>query len=394
MKKKLLLFTVLASLMVLAACESDIPEIVDDPIVISDSIPEDEIKPEPPVSDNDTVVDVSENDPEPAAVEKAPSAFKAIRMYADYLDAMCESREDLTATLHYDLLYVDDDDIPELAYMEHSAHVATVHLCMAYDDGVYEVGEFGEYGNFAYIPGTGKILSFQMNQGVYLYDFFHLENRTLQEDTSFEIVEGQLEGEITRYYIDGDEVEEEAYNTAFLAAKETNYSSCDYFDAFSYADSYDVYSILMQYHKLGHRPPTIEITNEILNATGEYSADKFGVYGAEPKPIGDFEGMFASLTLSEDGFLSVWYGDGTDEGLVTDYAMPLNGFKTGIGTLSEGSEWYVTASNEDKTRNYEMHYMPDKTVKLIVFDSNGFKGDFSYYFEMSLMEEPEVESED
>ena len=104
--------------------------------------------------------------------------------------------------------------------------------------------------------------------------------------------------------------------------------------------------------------------------------------------------MFASLTLSEDGFLSVWYGDGTDEGLVTDYAMPLNGFKTGIGTLSEGSEWYVTASNEDKTRNYEMHYMPDKTVKLIVFDSNGFKGDFSYYFEMSMMEEPEVESED
>ena len=248
MKKKLLLFTVLASLTVLAACESDIPEIVDNPIVISDSIPEDEIKPEPPVSDNDTVVDVSENNPEPAAVEKAPSAFKAIRMYADYLDAMCESREDLRATLHYDLLYVDDDDIPELAYMEHSAHVATVHLCMAYDDGVYEVGEFGEYGNFAYIPGTGKILSFQMNQGVYLYDFFHLENRTLQEDTSFEIVEGQLEGEITRYYIDGDEVEEEAYNTAFLAAKETNYSSCDYFDAFSYADSYDVYSILMQYH--------------------------------------------------------------------------------------------------------------------------------------------------
>ena len=394
MKKKLLLFTVLASLTILAACESDIPEIVDDPIVISDSIPEDDIKPEPPVSDNDAVISVSENEPAPAAVERAPSAFKAIRMYADYLDELCDGHDELAASLHYDLLYVDDDDIPELAYMEHSAHVATVHLCMAYEDGVYEVGEFGEYGNFAYIPGTGKILSFQMNQGVYLYDFFHLENRTLQEDTSYEIVEGQLEGEITRYYIDGDEVEEEAYNTAFMAAKETNYASCDYYDAFSYADSYDVYSILMQYHKLGTRPPTIEITDEILAKTGEYSADKFGVYGAESKPIGDFEGMFASLSLSKDGILSVWYGDGSDESLVTDYAMPLTGFKTGMGTLSEGSEWYVTATNEDKTRNYELHAMPDATVKLIVFDSNGFKGDFSYYFEMSMLEEPEVEGED
>ena len=188
MKKKVTLLTALACSIVLAACESDIPENIPDPsTVITESVSVDEEKPAVSVSSDDTEASVSVEDPEPAAVKKAPSAFKAIRMYADYIDGLCDGHEELASTLHYDILYIDDDDIPELVYMEHSAHMATVHLCMAYEDGVYEVGEFGEYGNFAYVSGEGKILSFQMNQGVYLYDFFHLEDRTLQEDNSFEI---------------------------------------------------------------------------------------------------------------------------------------------------------------------------------------------------------------
>ena len=60
-------------------------------------------------------------------------------MYADFLDDLAKDDEVLRSTLRYDLLYVDNDDIPELVYMEDSAHSSMVHMCLAYEDGVFEV---------------------------------------------------------------------------------------------------------------------------------------------------------------------------------------------------------------------------------------------------------------
>ena len=44
-------------------------------------------------------------------------------------------------------------------------------MIMAYTDGAFEIGEFGENGSFSYVPSGGKILSFYMGMGSYLYDF-------------------------------------------------------------------------------------------------------------------------------------------------------------------------------------------------------------------------------
>ncbi|MBP5624436.1 MAG: hypothetical protein J6X36_06175 [Lachnospiraceae bacterium] len=328
-------------------------------------------------------------EPEPAAVKKAPSAFKAIRMYADFLDDLAKDDEVLRSTLRYDLLYVDNDDIPELVYMEDSAHSSMVHMCLAYEDGVFEVGEFGEYGNFSYLENKGRILSFYMNHGTYLFDFFTLENRTLQEDKCYETVEEQFEGDGTRYYIDGDEVTQEEYDADYAKQYTGRFTGCEYFDAISYADSYDVYSILMEYHKNGHKPANIEMTDTIKAAVGLYGAVSYGVYGVDPANAKEFEEGFANADLTEDGYLSVWYGDGADETLVTDYTMPLTAFRDGSITSYKDTVWYVMTSNDSKDRDYEFHFIDEETIRLVVFDSKRTFGDISYYFVMKKTVEEE-----
>ena len=374
MKKKLLIILSLITIISLCACGNDTASVSNASVVSAGS----ETDPVAASSEDESSID----EPAPAAVQKAPSPFKAIKMYADFLDDLAKDDEALRSTLRYDILYVDDDDIPELVYMEDSAHSSMVHMCLAYEDGVFEVGEFGEYGNFSYLANAGRILSFYMNHGTYLFDFFTLENRTLQEDKCYETVEPQFDGEDIRYYIDGDEVTQEEYDADYAKQYVSRFTSCEYYDAISYADSYDVYSILMEYHKNGHKPSNIEITDTIKSAAGLYGAALYGVYGEDPAKAVSFDKGFANADLSEDGYLSVWFGDGSDEMLVTDYAMPLTAYRDGHGAVFKDTLWYVKASNESKDREYEFHYIDEETIRLVVFDPKGTFGDNSYFFVM------------
>jgi hypothetical protein len=380
MKKKLLILSILTILFSLVACGGDKPSVSTDPIS-QETV---KTSTEPAIS-SEVSTDVEE--PEPAAVKKAPSAFKAIRMYADYLDGLAKDDEALRATLRYDILYVDNDDIPELVYMEDCAHSSMVHMCLAYEDGVFEVGEFGEYGNFSYLENGGRILSFYMNHGTYLFDFFTLENRTLQEDKCYETVEDQFDGDTIRYYIDGDEVTKEEYDADYAKQYTGRFKSCEYYDAISYADSYDVYSILMEYHKSGHKPANIEMTDTIRSAAGIYGAVSYGVYRDDPANEKELSEGFANADLSEDGYLSAWFGAGSDETLITDYAMPLTAYKDGRGSAFGDSVWCVSATNDSKERDYEFHFIDEETVKLLVFDSKSTFGETAYYFVMKKIPE-------
>lgn len=381
MKKKLLTILSFITIFTLCACGDKTPAVSNGPVASASEETSTET-----VSSAETE---NVEEPEPAAVKKAPSAFKAIRMYADFLDDLAKDDEVLRSTLRYDLLYVDNDDIPELVYMEDSAHSSMVHMCLAYEDGVFEVGEFGEYGNFSYLENKGRILSFYMNHGTYLFDFFTLENRTLQEDKCYETVEEQFEGDGTRYYIDGDEVTQEEYDADYAKQYTGRFTGCEYFDAISYADSYDVYSILMEYHKNGHKPANIEMTDTIKAAVGLYGAVSYGVYGENPANAKEFEEGFANADLTEDGYLSVWYGDGADETLVTDYTMPLTAFRDGNISSYKDTVWYVMTSNDSKDRDYEFHFIDEETIRLVVFDSKRTFGDISYYFVMKKTVEEE-----
>ena len=329
-----------------------------------------------------TEISASEDIPD-ATINDAPDLDTTITMYADFLKNLYESKPDSMFNLRYSIVYADDDDTPELVYMEDSYHAASVHMCFAYKDGVYEVGEFGEYGSFAYVPRGSRIISFYMNQGVYMYDFYSIKDRTLQEDRYFEIMEAEEDTD-TVYYIDGDVVDKDAFDAAYAEANNYKFETCEYYGAFSYMDSYDVYDILYKYATTGIKPPTVKINDDVKEAAGHYSAMAFGEYGMVATDTVGTD-IYCDVDVSEDGYLTIKYGNG--EASVEDVNIPITAFYDALSTIEEGSLFAVTAMNDSLTREYTFHYMPDGSAKLLVFDGGQIFDNSSFYFLLAKLVE-------
>ena len=372
--KKTLVFLTIAAFLLTAACGRKEPA----PVSASPVSEEVSVSVSESVSESIEEVSVSEETPR---INEAPDIDTVVELYADYLKNIYESNVDSMHYLRYDLVYVDDDDIPELVYMEDNYHAATVHMIMAYTDGAFEIGEFGENGSFSYVPSGGKILSFYMGMGSYLYDFYSLEDRTLQEDKYFERAEIMDDSE--RFYIDGDEVDEDTYTAEYAKMNVDKYVVCDYMGAIGYEQSYDVKDILRKYASTRVKPAAIEVTDEIKALEGEYTATCFALYKNPAGPMD--ENMYCNVRISDDGHISADFGIG--DTAFTDDSMPVTEYKDALSTVEDGSLFAVCAMSDDCFREYMCHSMPDGTIKLCIFDSGAAFENSSFYFVLEKNDE-------
>ena len=82
--------------------------------------------------------------------------------YREYIGTLDESED-----VKYNLVYLDDDAIPELLYATGSYHAAGVHICTYRDGKVYPVSSYahGSYGSLTYFPKKGLIRTEDMHMG-------------------------------------------------------------------------------------------------------------------------------------------------------------------------------------------------------------------------------------
>lgn len=119
-----------------------------------------------------------------------------------------------TGNARFSLVFIDDDEVPELLLIEDYCHAAGVRVFTFYQDTVVELGEFGSFDRMQYVERGGMIFSHFMGQG--------------EENTNFcKVEEGKAElicnmhlspplscnGFIEEYEIDGISVDEETYQT-------------------------------------------------------------------------------------------------------------------------------------------------------------------------------------
>ena len=76
----------------------------------------------------------------------------------------------------FNLVYIDEDEIPELAVMVGTAHVNGVDI-YGYCEGevVLIGGSYGGFGSFAYVPKENLIASHYMGQGVLTSIYYQIE---------------------------------------------------------------------------------------------------------------------------------------------------------------------------------------------------------------------------
>lgn len=175
--------------------------------------------------------------------------------YAKYLQKYYKDYPYETDRIKYDLVFIDIDNIPELAVIPSDAHVSGVQICVYADGKVVEAGEFGSFGKCSFNPYENLIFSTHMGQGEEESFFFRLEGNESMELLALHSVPQyenfQYTG--TYYEIDGTEVSEEVYKQVCEEWDWEELNVWGYEDAVSvndidnlYRELYDRYSFLKE----------------------------------------------------------------------------------------------------------------------------------------------------
>ena len=139
--------------------------------------------------------------------------------YVEYLQSYCDNIQyPLTLSyLKFDLVYIDSDDIPELAIIPLPAHPDGVHICVYNDGAVVEAGEFGSRGWCKFKPYGNLICSDFFNMGEGFSSLYRIEGTESVELQTFHFWEIYRDDQYieTGYEVDGVEVSEEKYHEAW-----------------------------------------------------------------------------------------------------------------------------------------------------------------------------------
>ena len=189
--------------------ESEIPQDFSSDIVEKDSDSRTE-NPEADESIPDSAGEMAGEDDSYVLSEEEKKVFLA---YAEYLRKFYEECPFETDEIKFDLVFIDSDNIPELAIIPSDAHAFGVIICVYNDGNVVETGEFGSFGKCRFNPYENLIFSTHMGQGEEESFFYRIEGTESVELLALHRTpqhEGlQYIGE--SYEVDGTAVSEEVY---------------------------------------------------------------------------------------------------------------------------------------------------------------------------------------
>lgn len=143
---------------------------------------------------------------------------------------------------HFNLAYVDEDDIPELIIIDGLSHSHGGNVYTCYEGKVVYIGMYGQYGGFTYMDQENIISNFYDAAGVEHSGFYKIADGAETEMAFFSTRwpafedEESSTGEVSKtYYIDGKEATKAEYD------KQRNlYPEYGAFTSIIYHDSYPI----------------------------------------------------------------------------------------------------------------------------------------------------------
>lgn len=135
------------------------------------------------------------------------------QLYADELRKYINSDNYYTDTM-FELMDIDNNNVPELFISEMSAHVGQVLVYTIHNGKLIFLGDYGEYGYVSYNSEKSLMWSGYFNHGRGFESHYRLENGTLVEVFSCETNSAAIVDESEVYYmINGENVSKSEFET-------------------------------------------------------------------------------------------------------------------------------------------------------------------------------------
>lgn len=151
-------------------------------------------------------------------MQQAPYARAYLEFLTEYTQ---DSKDGKGQGARFSLVFVDDNDIPELLLMEDDCHAKGVKVFTYYQDQVVELGAFGSFGLMQYVERAGLIFSHYMGHGESDNDFFEIKEGQAVLICNMHSTPHRKNGIDTNLYeIDGVAVNEKTYRARWKALYE------------------------------------------------------------------------------------------------------------------------------------------------------------------------------
>lgn len=345
-----------AMVITLAACGNDKPTELTEDTEISEST---EVKEETKTKEKaetkkqaEEVVKVETKDKEDADAYVMPTVEELSKVYAEYISKIA-GESDTAEDLVFTTADTNNDGVKELLYAESGVNAAGVYVCF-YDKGqINAVGPFGCYGGIKYAPKSGEIISVMDNMDYMTYELVAIDDKYEQSVKDKFEIEPNSEGDGYYFFLDDEEVTEEAYADAFAVLKDMDVRSIDYYDMYWYvwcnSDSDPIEQRLNKMisgEEAGrdcHMFIPMEEKAKLIGTWQMYSSEIEGeISYASDGSVG------GKITVHEDYTVDLDYGNHKMKGMRMDF------YNGSFNDYADNQDWYVVidAYEEDKTTVY------------------------------------------
>lgn len=345
-----------AMVITLAACGNDKPTELTEDTEISEST---EVKEETKTKEKaetkkqaEEVVKVETKDKEDTDAYVAPTVEELSKVYAEYISKIA-GESDTAEDLVFTTADTNNDGVKELLYAESGVNAAGVYVCF-YDKGqINAVGPFGCYGGIKYAPKSGEIISVMDNMDYMTYELVAIDDKYEQSVKDKFEIEPNSEGDGYYFFLDDEEVTEEAYADAFAVLKDMDVRSIDYYDMYWYvwcnSDSDPIEQRLNKMisgEEVGrdcHMFIPMEEKAKLIGTWQMYSSEIEGeISYASDGSVG------GKITVHEDYTVDLDYGKHKMKGMRMDF------YNGSFNDYADNQDWYVVidAYEEDETTVY------------------------------------------
>lgn len=158
-------------------------------------------------------------------------------------------------TAHFQLGYIDEDEIPELIISEEIFHMATVQVYTFYDGAAVNLGRFGSFGTIDFAPRENILYSGNLSQGMLWEALYRIEDGKAELISSFFNNEASMMDEIV-YEVNGKSVSKSEYEAARAAARAGhNFIRADHYNSFAITTE-NIEKMLKSIHSFVNDPDT------------------------------------------------------------------------------------------------------------------------------------------
>lgn len=182
---------------------------------------------EPEETADEPIKSEKDNDEDEKADEETDQNNEYIEVYKDFL--LNEKQSERGQNIRFQLIYIDEDNIPELILSDGSDHPAKVSIYKFIDNKAVLLGEVGYFGGMEYIDHGNKVHESTVYFGDFIDGYYTIDGNRLKELSQLQYYDGSDWDKGEKYMIDDAETSEQAYKEAIQEMK-GDYIVCCYDD--------------------------------------------------------------------------------------------------------------------------------------------------------------------